>query len=859
MFPKGSITKNPQLQQDIERYMRLSDGASRILSISQNPLQCLNAAKMLFVSNAQLLSCLRQVQQEKVRDASSTDSTDPDFPHHTSTAKLEDNVAGNGHHISSGRAKICLSDIRIPLLWRDTPLGTGMQLLMNRLFPSTSILSTGILAGSGDSTDKSDSGDQCEGYSVFCLAQVGNVIKDTQLIFDIKPGTTDIEFDDKLIFDDVTADFRCTIEVYAYPRSPSKGSSAFARRRTLLLDNLRKSSDHPESGPISGAISQNSSNFFELVGHCVATLADVGSRVRARTLELGPQLPCTYTNEGTGTNASPKVEDSNGFPDPPTLYSLEPGSTNSSGSDLPLFGSICYRLVAQPNSVLRPLISGLLWIRQLTTSPAQVPALLHYCELGAGQLWTRLILHTPTAADQAQRNPQQTDMQSSNADSGTFSLNSASVGTRSVVRRRIRHRKSRSDSEGRLTLAITPKTLFLDKEPVLRVLNIRFPTVSHCHAPSEKALSPCTKVTKTDTKQSSSEISSSVYDSRCGTQLTELEGVPSSSYQSIFRKKYSSLSHWRSASNLRGVNESATSAEPHAPSRWRSSAAIFATASTNRKVIDMLDPSVRTEQLDGETLENCGSCPDFSQGRCMEHFTRHRTRSAGRSPSPNISDFVDCFINRSPGKHSQPRTHHNRFRHSRSLGSLVSCPNSGDGTHNRTSLPSVWYGPPQRSSIDSVAKSALSEPFVFLPLDDLDQPSMDRAVEVGLYTFRIATSSTTTQFTGTEVYEFAVPKHDIRTLTSSDSFVNSGQSLPDNPLSELQLATRWIDILQQHVLEQKTWGADAFSDKIVIPRSTSTVHNAVARRSIAFPTEQPVSSLNKLFTSPPLPTCVEIN
>lgn len=859
----SELTHNPQLQQDIERYMRLSDGASRILSISQNPLQCLNAAKMLFVSNAQLLSCLRQVQQEKVRDASSSDPNESDCPRHPSTTKFGDNASGFSRRASSGRAKICLSDIRIPLLWRDTPLGTGMQLLMNRLYPPTSILSTGILAGSGDSSDKSDSGDQCEGYSVFCLAQVGNVIKDTQLIFDIKPGTADIEFDDKLVFEDVTPDFRCTIDVYAYPRTSSKGSSAFTRRRTLMLDSLRKSFDPPDPGTITGAISGNTSNFFELVGHCVATLADVGNRPRAHTLVLGPQLSCPHPNGATGTDTAPKTEDSNGMPDPPTLYNLDPGSVNSNASDLPLFGSICYRLVAQPNSMRCPLLSGLLWIRQLTTSPAQPPALLHYCELGASQLWTRLILHNETAASQTQHDSQQTDLQSSNTDSGAFSMTSASAGTRSVFRRRTRHLKSHPGSDGRLTLSITPKTLFLDKEPVFRVLNIRFPILSHCGTSSEKALNPCTKVANPNNKQISSDVFCPVYQSRSITQLT----APSL-YQPVFRKKYPSLSHCRSALNLHRIRESVHSSEANTPSRWRSSAAIFSTVATNCKMIDMLDPSVRAEQLDGGTVENSGSCPDFSQGRFMDHFALHNSKSTGRSRSTSVSEFGDYVVhNRSSDKHRHLRAPHDRSGYSRSLASLTSlCPNASDGIRKRISLPSTWSGPPQHSSINQPdANSALSDPFTSFPVDDCTESSDVRAVEVGLYTFRIATSSTSSgashtsaQCARTEVYEFAVPKHDIRTLASSDSFINSGQSIP-NDLSEEQLATRWLDTLQHHVLEQKTWGADAFSDKTVIPHSTSTVHNAVARRSLAFPTEQPVSSLGKIFAVPLLPTCTEIN
>ncbi|KAF5396796.1 hypothetical protein PHET_10227 [Paragonimus heterotremus] len=98
-------TRNPQLQQDLERYLKLSNGASRILSIAQNPLQCLDAAKTLFVSNVQLLSCLRQVQREKMEDAArSSGSTEP-IPPDVGPGEVDQQLANS----CSGRAKICLS------------------------------------------------------------------------------------------------------------------------------------------------------------------------------------------------------------------------------------------------------------------------------------------------------------------------------------------------------------------------------------------------------------------------------------------------------------------------------------------------------------------------------------------------------------------------------------------------------------------------------------------------------------------------------------------------------------------------------------------------------------------------------
>ncbi|KAA3676898.1 uncharacterized protein DEA37_0002036, partial [Paragonimus westermani] len=386
LFPRGNITRNPQLQQDLERYLKLSNGASRILSIAQNPLQCLDAAKTLFVSNVQLLSCLRQVQREKMEDAArSSGPAEPILP----DAGPSD-VDQQPTNSCSGRAKICLSDIRIPLLWRDTPLGTNMQMLMCRWFPPTS-----ILTGAGDTApDKSDYGDgeQCDGYSVFCLVQVGNTIRDTRLIFNIKPGTTDIEFDDKLIFEDVSPDFHCTIEVYAHPRSSSKATSAFVRRRSQALDFFKKTLDQSDPTSFASLVSQGHSNYFELIGRCVSTIKDVRNRIRSHTLDVGSQLtagvgvgfsePCLLSSPDKKVVRVSEIESSITDANTPTLYTLESNGVSSPIlCDLPLFGNICYRLVAQPYSALKPVKTGLLWIRKLTASPTQDAARLYRCEL----------------------------------------------------------------------------------------------------------------------------------------------------------------------------------------------------------------------------------------------------------------------------------------------------------------------------------------------------------------------------------------------------------------------------------------------------------------------------------------------
>lgn len=99
------------------------------------------------------------------------------------------------------------------------------------------------------------------------------------------------------------------------------------------------------------------SQYFDLIGRCVATLKDVQNKVSSHTLEMGNQL--VYSRECK--NSSSPVSNST------TIHRnsvfTDQSNETSEICDLPLFGNICYRLIAQPHSTKLPLKSGYLWIR----------------------------------------------------------------------------------------------------------------------------------------------------------------------------------------------------------------------------------------------------------------------------------------------------------------------------------------------------------------------------------------------------------------------------------------------------------------------------------------------------------------
>ncbi|VDN16249.1 unnamed protein product [Dibothriocephalus latus] len=168
--------------------MRLRDGAKRILSIAGNSIQRLDAEKTMLVSSARLVVSLRKLQQEKVLEANAA----------VSGCELSSSPSNSDPSIV-GRAKLCLSGIRIPLLWRDNSvLMANSTMTLNKLCgftatPSTVVGSLRSPSVGGDSSELSS-----DSYAAFCIVKVGHQIEETRLLCDILPGIADLEFDDVL-------------------------------------------------------------------------------------------------------------------------------------------------------------------------------------------------------------------------------------------------------------------------------------------------------------------------------------------------------------------------------------------------------------------------------------------------------------------------------------------------------------------------------------------------------------------------------------------------------------------------------------------------------------------------------------
>ncbi|XP_076651624.1 rhotekin isoform X2 [Halictus rubicundus] len=219
------------LERKIELEVKMKEGSSRLLAAARHPTQSLEAARALLISSKRMSIYTNELQHR------STDAT-------TNTS------------ISKTKGRLSISDLRFPLMWRDT------DHFKNR-------------------------GDHRR-FAVFCLARVGTEIHDTTLVYPIDRGQTDISFPDTLLFNSVPAEFELTLEVYSHvlQEDLSIASTPKRIRRTIhssisktvgrkLVLSLRDEYNATKTGPQ-----------FHLVAYAKMSLNDTDGNIHTHDLAL---------------------------------------------------------------------------------------------------------------------------------------------------------------------------------------------------------------------------------------------------------------------------------------------------------------------------------------------------------------------------------------------------------------------------------------------------------------------------------------------------------------------------------------------------------------------------------------------
>eukprot|EP00072_Mus_musculus_P036604 XP_006505876.1 PREDICTED: rhotekin isoform X6 [Mus musculus] len=286
---EGSDT---ELQRKLDHEIRMRDGACKLLAACSQREQALEATKSLLVCNSRILSYMGELQRRKEAQVLEKTGRRP-----------SDSVQPAQH--SPCRGRVCISDLRIPLMWKDT------EYFKNK----------------GD----------LHRWAVFLLLQIGEQIQDTEMVL-VDRTLTDISFQNNVLFAEAEPDFELRLELYG-ACVEEEGALAGAPKRlaTKLSSSLGRSSGKRVRASLDSAGASGNSPVllptpavggprFHLLAHTTLTLEEVQDGFRTHDLTL-------------------------------TSHEENPAW-------LPLYGSVCCRLAAQPLCMIQPTASGALRVQQ---------------------------------------------------------------------------------------------------------------------------------------------------------------------------------------------------------------------------------------------------------------------------------------------------------------------------------------------------------------------------------------------------------------------------------------------------------------------------------------------------------------
>ncbi|XP_041816679.1 rhotekin-like [Chelmon rostratus] len=292
-------TQDEEVLKQIEREVRMQEGASKLLAACSRREQALEASKSLLTCNARILALLSQLQGMRKAQILQRAGRRPS----------EDKVPCLG--------KVALSDLRIPLMWKDS------EYFKNK--------------------------GELHRYAVFCLLQCGTEIHNTDLVM-VDRTLTDICFEDSLIFNEVGPGFQLRVELYSSCVVEDFSSGALGPRRVSCL-----------GGSLGCSSGKRIRAAFESAAFCGSISSGGGfGPVRSASPPLSPYLSTLRPKFNLLAHTTLRLEHvQEGF----KTHDLSVAATEDSPFWLPLYGNMCCRLVAQPLCMIQPVISGQLKVK----------------------------------------------------------------------------------------------------------------------------------------------------------------------------------------------------------------------------------------------------------------------------------------------------------------------------------------------------------------------------------------------------------------------------------------------------------------------------------------------------------------
>ncbi|KAM6441132.1 rhotekin isoform 5-T6 [Liasis olivaceus] len=283
------------LQKKIDHEIRMREGACKLLAACTQRQQALEVTKSLLVCNSRILAYMAELQRMKEAQVMQRMARRP-------------SEAGPTDGRLPCRGRICVSDLRIPLMWKDT------EYFKNK----------------GD----------LHRCAVFCLLQIGTEIYDTEMVL-VDRTLADICFENTVLFTEAGPDFELKIELYSAALEEDSALGTTPKKlASRLSSSLGRSSGKQVRAALDGSSSGNN-------GGCSPLLLPPPPSVTGPKYQL---LACAHLG---------LVHVQDAF----RTHDLLVTSNEESSFWLPLYGSLCCRLLAQPSCMVDQMMAGFLKVQ----------------------------------------------------------------------------------------------------------------------------------------------------------------------------------------------------------------------------------------------------------------------------------------------------------------------------------------------------------------------------------------------------------------------------------------------------------------------------------------------------------------
>ncbi|XP_063754365.1 rhotekin isoform X3 [Eleginops maclovinus] len=294
--------QDSDIQKKIDHEIRMRDGACKLLAACSQKDQALEASKSLQTCSTRIMAYMSELQRMKEAQVMKK------VPRRSSDAgPMDDRRPCKG--------KVAISDLRIPLMWKDT------EYFKNK--------------------------GELHRCAVFCLLQLGGEIFDTDMVI-VDRTLTDICFDNTIVFSEANPGFEMRVELYSCCSEDDYSAGNTPRKLASKLSSslgrsagkkLRAAMDPGPCSPVSNGgatplllpVPSVPGPKYHLLAHTTMSLTHIQDSFRTHDLTISGNEECSYW--------------------------------------LPLYGSMCCRLAAQPHCMTQQMMSGCLKVKQLGGDP----------------------------------------------------------------------------------------------------------------------------------------------------------------------------------------------------------------------------------------------------------------------------------------------------------------------------------------------------------------------------------------------------------------------------------------------------------------------------------------------------------